>query len=236
MKAALLLLAVAAGGVAGCADNDLSLSILEMEALTAPMCVAQATVTTQLPRGLLDAGAVTLQGYIAVPLVRNNQVSRITAAGGIEYNSIQVIGANVKLDVPAPADKLLTDGEKNFRWPASGGRLDPGGTAAMFIEAIPATVAKKLAPAVPQTGLLTVTAEVRPVGKATSDDITGGPLFFPIDICNGCIQVSLGTCPLPKGTVVQGAGCYPWQDRQAQCCTDATGNVLCGSAAPVATM
>jgi hypothetical protein len=135
-----------------------------MEALTAPMCVAQSTIGTQLTRGLLDASAVTLQGYVAVPLVRNNLTSRITSAGGVEFNSIQVIGANVKLDVPAPADKLLTDGEKNFRWPSAGGRLDPAALAPMFIEAIPASVAQKLAPAVPKTGLLTVTAEIRPVG------------------------------------------------------------------------
>jgi hypothetical protein len=236
MKAALLLLAGAVGGVAGCTDNDLSLSIVQMEAITTPMCTATSAIGVGRDRGLLDAGAVTLQGYIAVPLVRNNQVSRVTATGGVEYNAIQLLGANVKLDVPTPADTLLTNGEKNFRWPAAPGRLDPAGLAPMFIEAIPVSVAQKLAPAVPQAGLLTVTAEIRPVGKATSDDITGGPVFFPIDICNGCISVNIGTCPLPKGTVVQGSGCYPWQDQQTQCCTETTGNVLCGAAAPVSTM
>jgi hypothetical protein len=234
MKFALLLVAVVASG--GCADNDLSLSIVQMEALAAPMCVATATVGVGHDRGVLDVSLVTLQGYIAVPLVRNNLVSRIPAAGGVEYNAIQLTGANVKLDLPtAMASSLLTAAEKSFHWAAAPGRLDPGGLAPMFVEAVPAPIAKKLAAAIPTNGLLTLTAEVRPTGKQGNSDVTGGPDFFPVDLCSGCLAPgSASACPLPKGTTVQ--SCFPWQDQPTPCCRDTAGNLLCGAQAPVSTM
>src|SRR6201986_4122079 len=92
MKSALLLLAVSAGGVMGCkTNNDLSLTIVQVEALLeSASCVASATATTERPRGLLDVSLVSTQGYIAWTLVRNNEVSRMPSAGDPEFNSINL--------------------------------------------------------------------------------------------------------------------------------------------------
>ncbi|HEX8950660.1 MAG TPA: hypothetical protein VF945_02390, partial [Polyangia bacterium] len=74
MKVALLLLAAAVVGAAGCTNNDISMSIIQMQAVTRQnMCVAMAgTSTMTRPRGLLDVANVTTSGYIGIPVVRNN--------------------------------------------------------------------------------------------------------------------------------------------------------------------
>jgi len=232
MKSALLLLAVAAGG---CAENDLSLSIIQMEALKAPDCTAMNTVGTSIDRGILDVSQAILQGYVAVPLVRNNQQTRITAAGGVEYNSIQLTGARVTLQLPPPLQGVLTADETDFKWPSAAGRVDPQQAAPMFVEVIPAQIAAKLAGKVPQNSLITVITVIRPLGTATSDNVTGGPVPFPVDLCSGCLQLKLGPCPLPAGTKPAGTGCFPQQDTQAGCCIDpATNEPLCGANAPIA--
>src|ERR1051325_7363766 len=97
MKAALLLVAAALAGATGCSNNDVSLSIVQMQALTRMnMCVAMpgAAGTLARDRGLLDVSLVSTSGYIAVPVVQNNLMSNIN---GVEYNAIQVNGANIKL-------------------------------------------------------------------------------------------------------------------------------------------
>jgi hypothetical protein len=237
MKYALLLLA---GVTAGCSDNDLSMSIVQMEAVTAPACVAIASVGTGLSRGLYDAeaGANFARGYIGVPLIRNNLSPR-NPGGVLEYNSIQLTGFNVDLQlpdsvaakVPAADDRLL-----HFYYPASAGRLDPAGLGSTFVEIITRQLAMDLMGSVPSSGgLLTVIAKLRPVGMLQSDQVVGGPIWFPIDICSGCINAPIGACPLPLGTPVNPAACNPAQDNPQTCCDNGNGTVTCGAAA-VATM
>jgi len=95
--------------------------------------------------------------------------------------------------------------------------------------------AKSLAGMIPSTGLFTVIAEVKPVGMHSSDQVVGGPIDFPIDLCNGCLVDVVGACPLPKGTIVT-TPCFPQQDEVTTCCNDPTQGLLCNEAAPVATM
>ena len=237
MKTALLLLAAASAGAAGCANNDISLSIIQMEAVSrATGCVATATAgsgTVGRARGLLDVAKVTSTGYVAVPVIRNNLAALVN---NVEYNSIQISGANIKLMNVGGGTLTLSSGQSSFFYAAAGGRLDPGGTAAVPIEVLPASAAKSLAGMIPSNGLFTIIAEVRPVGTRSSDQVVGGPVDFPIDLCSGCLT-STSTCPLPKGTMVTDP-CpgLQQQDDPVLCCTNSTGATLCGSAAPVATM
>lgn len=231
MKRALLLVAAAALGA--CSQNDVSLSIIQMQVVSPTNgCVAIAASggVVGRDRGLLDLANVTSSGYIAVPVVRNNLQSLVN---GVEYNSIQLTGANVKLTQVGGAALTLPSGQSEFFYPAAAGRLDPGGTSPMFVEALPAAAAKSLAGMVPSGGLFTLIAEIRPVGMRGGDQVTGGPVQFPIDLCTGCLN-SLTACPLPKGTTAENP-CFPQQDDPSICCTDAmSGSTLCGAAAPVA--
>lgn len=231
MKRALLLLAAASFGAAGCANNDISLSIIQMQAITRlNMCIAMvggvATMTRN--RGLLDVARVTTSGYVAVPVVRNNLLA---STGTVEFNSIQVTGANIKLTDTAGAPIVLPSGQSEFFYASAGGRLDPAMTAPMFVEVVSADAARALAPNIPANGLFTVMAEMRPVGMHSSDQVIGGPIDFPVDLCNGCLTQT-STCPLPKGTMVM-EPCFQQQDDATLCCTDSTGATLCGGAAPI---
>jgi hypothetical protein len=230
MKSALLLLAVASGG---CANNDLSLSILQVSAVSTPTCTAPATIgSTQVSNGLLDTQAGL--GYRAALLIRNNLQSRIPAAGGIEYNAIQVEGVFVTLELPANAAAALTKDEKSFQWPAAAGRLDPAALSGVFVQPIPSQIVMKL-DSFAASGDLTVIAEMRPFGKQGGSDITGGAYRYPIQLCHGCLHTdAVPACPLPKVTVIS-SGCFFWQDNGATCC-NAGGGLLCGSQAPISAM
>ena len=233
MKVALLLVAAATVGATGCSTNDVSLSILQMQALTRMnQCVAMASGAGSLSRnrGLLDVSLVTTSGYIAVPVVRNNLNTMINS---VEYNSIQLTGANVKLMNVDNTTLTLPNGQSSFFYASAGGRLDPAGTAAMFVEVLPAAAAKSLAGMIPANGLFTVIAEVKPVGMRSSDQVVGGPIDFPIDLCNGCLVDVVGACPLAKGTMLS-LPCFPQQDDVTTCCTDPTQGLLCNASAPIA--
>ena len=241
MKSALLRTArltglLLAAGTFGCATNDLSLSILQMQAVIAPGCMAMAgtsTATAGRSRGILDVSLVSLSGYIGTPVVRNNLQSRAAGTGAVELNSIQLTGLDVALQLPPAAAGKLTAAETDYFVAAAGGRLDPAGTSAFFAEILPAGIAKKLRSSIPTGGLLTVVADIRPVGLHGGDQLVGGPLLYPIDLCDNCL-VSNITCPFPAGVTVAAGGCFAWQDDPTQCCTDSTGKVFCGAAAPVA--
>jgi hypothetical protein len=223
-------------GTFGCADNDLTLSILQMEAVMLPSCVAVASMGATTPgrsRGLLDLSLVKTDGYIGVPVVRNNLMSRTGGAGSVEFNSIQITGANVTLQLPAAAAGSIAPADRSFFYAAAPGRIDPGGSTPMFIEVLPAKLARQLASSVPKGGLLTVVAEIRPVGDHSGDQVIGGPIFFPIDICTKClVTIATGsTCPLPVGTTPQSGGCFPQQDDPVLCCASSAGTLLCGTSA-----
>jgi hypothetical protein len=233
MKGALLLLVAAAGG---CQNNDLSLAITSMQAVMKPSCIAMPAMgsgTVGIDRGLLDVELVTNTGYVGVPVVRNQMMSHIVGTG-TELNTIEVAGANVTLKLPTGAPAPLSSAMQSFFYNAAAGRVDPTQSTPMFIEVVSAATAAALAGKIPNGGLFTVIAEIKPVGYRASDQIIGGPIHFPIDLCQNCLHQSMRSCPLPKGTVPVSGGCFPQQDVPATCCTDSTGALQCGSAAPVA--
>jgi hypothetical protein len=223
-------------GTFGCATNDLSLSILQMQAVVSPGCVAMATMGGTTPgrsRGLLDVSLMGISGYIGVPVVRNNLMARSQGTGSVELNSVQITGVNVALQLPATATGKLPAADTAYFVAAAGGRIDPGGIAAFFAEILPARIAKELTSSIPSGGLLTIVADVRPVALHGGDQVVGGPILFPIDLCNDCL-LSNTTCPFPAGVTVAPGGCFQWQDDPTECCTDTTGKVFCGASAPVA--
>jgi hypothetical protein len=229
---------VAVAGSLSCAPNDQSMSILQLQAVEPPSCVATAMAggssTPGLSRGLLDLGLVTDSGYIAAPVVRNDLVSLTMGPGSVEFNGIQVTGVNVKLDLSSDVSPLVPSADQSFFVPAAGGHIDPDGLAAFFVEILPARIAKEMKTAVPKGGVLTLIVEVSPVGMRGGSQVVGGPIYFPIDLCVDCL-VSDIACPFPAGTTVEAGGCFPAQDVPTQCCTDKTGTTLCGASAPVAT-
>lgn len=234
MKGALLLLATVAAG--GCQTNDLSMAITQMEAVSKPSCVAMPSTgsgTVGLSRGLLDVALVTGTGYVGVPVVRNQMLSHMVGMG-TELNSLEVTGANVTLKVPSGAAAPLPSSMQAFFYNAAGGRIDPAQSTPLFIEVIPAAAAQMLASRIPSGGRFTVVATIKPVAYRANDQVIGGPIEFPIDLCQNCLLINAGACPLPKGTVPATGGCFPQQDEPITCCTNSMGAAQCGAAAPIA--
>lgn len=219
MRSALLLLALFAGG-AGCVNNDASLSILQMQAVTeASGCVATGAVAVERSRGTLDVSLSNgLQGYVGFPIVRNNQVSRMPSADSPELNSVQLIGANVSLSFPNAADGTnVPVADRKFFWASAGGRIDPGGAAPLQIEVVPIKVVNEMKMNLDAgASLVSVTAEIQPVGLETSDRIVGGPIFYPVDLCNGCLNQVTNGCAKVAAT------CIPGQDEALVCSATTT--------------
>lgn len=233
MRSALLLLALFASGSVGCVNNDASLSILQMQDVSeATSCTATSAVGVGLSRGIFDVHFSNgFQGYLGFPIVRNNETSRMPSSDSPQLNSIQLLGANVSLSfTDATAESKVPVADRKFFWASAGGRLDPSDTGPLPIEVVPIDVITALK--LGTNDLVTVTAKIEPVGMQTSDRLVGGPIYFPVDICNGCLGQDLGACPLPAGTVAT-ATCFPAQDVSATCCESST-ELLCGTSAPVA--
>lgn len=238
MKGAFILLGATL--VAGChVENDLSVSILQMQAITHDgNCMVQVASGANVlgrSRGLLDVALAPLvgRGYVVAPVVRNN-LPGSTMSDDVEHNSIVVQGVNVSLELPSGTAGRLTPEQKEFFYAAAAGRIDPLGTAAFLAEIVKADTAQALAGAVPAGGYLTLTAHISPVYVRSGDQIVGGAFDFPLDLCLDCLRANYGACPLPKGTVVNELGCFPEQDDVATCCSDPSGALLCGAQAPIA--
>jgi hypothetical protein len=226
---------------AGCAENDVSVSIVEIEALLKQnMCVATSVmVGTQLPaisRGTLDIDLDRQlninYGYIAYPVVRNNLTNHPVgpAPNQVEINGMDVTGANVTISlpagVPAPAGVPLS-----YFYPSAAGHLDPQQTAPMFLEVVPQALAVGLAGQIPTGGRLTLLARIRPVVIKQNNQIVGGPVDFPVDLCNGCLETFFTppTCPYPTGATINTGGCIPQQDQSISCCKLSSGALHCGA-------
>ena len=76
-----------------------------------------------------------------------------------------------------------------FFYASAAGRLDPAGIAPMFDRGrCRSTVAKELAVARSQGRRSTVIAEIQPIGMHDGDQVVGGPIYFPIDLCKDCLD------------------------------------------------
>jgi hypothetical protein len=232
--------------ICGCADNNESVDIdrfLFVSQTTG--CVADPSNTANRGRGLLDVGIVTLgasqgvQGYIAAPVVRNNMPLR-AAMGEIDQDAVIVTSFDVELRPDPTIAAVLPLSQTAFNVPVAGGRIEAGGTStnAMFVELIPASVARQMATVVKPgnaTNLPLVVAHTRAVvTKVDGSTMNSGWTDFPIDICNFCLTPTPQPCPqVPFAMAsVEQSGCIVEQDDPVTCCTE-TGNVLlCGSAVP----
>ena len=71
-----------------------------------------------------------------------------------------------------------------------------------------------------------ITAEVTITGKLGGDTIKALPFTYPINVCTDCVVNNHGACPL-TGMVSSGNACNVFQDGVVDCCTDASGNLIC---------
>lgn len=219
----------------GCVDDDLSLVVVQNQ-VPGDQCVISASPTDEFrARGIIDTNADA--GYLFTPVVRNYAVTggSITEAQRL----IQVEGADVvleiqpgvfteeELDALREEQPLLTEFSSRFS-----GVVEPdGGTTSFQFPIISEPLLEALATKLADDGSNTasVKATITIFGTMAGSNIESDPFTYWVDVCEGCMQVDLGSCTeLPAGFVAsEGGECNELQDVPLECCTSSTSELVC---------
>ena len=177
-------------------------------------------------------------GYLFTPLLQ----SKVTATAGQELQrTIMFQGANIDLTVeamtiqhadgtfskPSPPTLMGTDGQFQALF---SGSLAPAGTANASFEIVPLSTIGAIVQA---AGLgsgdhlsAEVKAVIKPFGTMGGSRVDGTPFQYPVTVCNDCVVVDHGACPV-TGLVRTGDACQPYEDSIVDCCHDAQNNLIC---------
>jgi hypothetical protein len=219
----------------GCVDDDLSLVILQNQ-VPGANCTIEANPTTEFrARGIIDARADF--GYLFTPVVRNYAVTggSVTEAQRL----IQVQGADVELQIQPGVfteeelAALVADQPLLTRFSARfSGVVEPdGGTTAFQFTLLSKALLDALATKLADDGsnLAAVQATVTIFGTMAGSDIKSDPFTYWVDVCDGCMQVDVGSCvDLPANFEASSGGeCNELQDVPLECCTSSTSALVC---------
>lgn len=243
MRKLLLPILVPLALLAGCAENQESLIVLDAPAWKDGECAVDPGGDTSLPFGVLDLLMTPIGGYVMPATLLNNtrvQQSNKTNSG-IQSNEFQLTGADVTLS--SPQDPSLLDGlmenERTFNAPLPTISLRPQETAGVVVEVIPAPTARAFATRLPDDQVVTVVASVtfrasrsgNVIGKVGA--IAAREFEFPVKLCKGCMRscepCGSAKCPIGIGnsdTEWTRGVCGNWQDANFYplVCADNAGN------------
>lgn len=239
-----LTVASCALALAACVDDnaDSGLTILRNIA-PASGCAVAADSTAFVPSGTIQADAI--RGYYFTPVARND----LSVING-ENESQKVIfveGAHITIDFADPdlftkdeQAMMQTDGLTRFAAPASGG-IDPdGGVATFGFEIVPTQLLALIAARLPEPTADNVfpatvlNVGVKMYGRRAGDTIESNLFRYPVSVCDGCILSVVGSCTsLPDGFMgAPGGACNVLQDGALECCTNASGGLVCPAVKP----
>lgn len=220
----------------GCTDAGEPIFILQNQVPDEGCVISTNQNQSFLPRGIIDTQSGG--GYLFNPLTQNNAVNldsndgaRIANIFGADVQLVVQSGVYTDLETQANDESGLTRFSKRF----SGTILPDGGLASFSFTIIdPAMLASLGAKLGSPDQRIEVVAEVQLFGEMAGGTIKSNTFFFPIDVCNGCMKVSVGDCAaLPDGFVpLTGGECNPLQDVATECCTAADQSLVCPAAAP----
>jgi hypothetical protein len=191
MKSALLhlpLIATLTTCATACVDNDSSMYVEGVLALTPPACEVKADPSSaQLFRGTLDVAF--LQSYQGAVLVANQLTPRgvkkqlRTETQGVELQGAEITVTNAQGTVL-----------EEFSVPTGGfvhsNTSESPGYGLAFVTMIPPQLGKRLSDQLGQArgASVTVIAGIRVFGTSLGGtEITSGEFTFPIDVCFGCL-------------------------------------------------
>lgn len=224
-----------------CVDSgDEGIYVLNNTAVADSCTLSGSPDQAMLGHGLVYWGSPV--PYVLTPLIQ----SRITANenGDDLSRTVQLRGADVTLTLKAVSIDH-PDGSVTVTQPETqlaqfttlfSGAIAPGGSVNAFVDVLPPATMRQVAS---DSGAdLTndslnaeVLASVVIRGDINGTTITSAPYLYPITVCNQCVVTNLGACPLPSSVQVRtGNGCNPYQDGVVDCCTDASGRLVCPAA------
>jgi len=181
---------------------------------------------------------VTTLPYELTPLIQ----SRIAATGTNDLQrTIQLQGANISLEVKSASIQhadgsfatptiSLTGTEAQFSSLFSAS-LPPDGTVNVGFDLVPL---QAIASIVQQAGAgetdhlhVEVLATATIYGDLAGSKVEAQPFQFPVTVCNDCVVVNNGACPLTITSARTGNACNPFQDGTVDCCVDASNVLVC---------
>lgn len=217
-------------------SGDEGLYILNNTAVTETSC----SLSGDPEQAMLSHGIIhylSPSAYVMTPLVQ----SRIQPVEGIDDQSktVQLRGADIALTLKAftvahTDGTFTTTRPEKMYMPFSSlfsGAIGPLASVNAFVDTIPPATLRQIA-ADTNADLNTeafqaeILATVVIRGAINDDTITSAPYLFPITVCNDCVVVNLGACPVMTAPRT-GNACNPFQDGVVDCCTDASNNLIC---------
>jgi hypothetical protein len=213
-----LALALVAAGATGCADNESSLFVRQVQAMQPPQCTVTADPSASfMPYGSLDLIIGGDNGYQAALLVGNQLAQRgSTTQIRTETARVSLRGAIVRVldDTGAEITSFTVDGS---------GFVDPGSGESPGFGLLGTTL---IPPQFASYGYLGwVTVWVKVFGRTLGGkDIESNELTYPIDVCNGClvsfpskaVELDTGNCT-HAGATEYTVPCIPGQDAPVPC-------------------
>ena len=135
-------------------------------------------------------------------------------------------GYNVDISYPG-SGSCSTDASLTSYSRLVGASVEPGGTAIISVELLPAQLIASCS--VSGTDTIDVVAEVQFFGQMDGGDIESTTFRYPVQVCDGCLIEDLGMCADLTGSesVSTGSSCNPFQDLPITCCTNSSGQQIC---------
>lgn len=181
-------------------------------------CTVSADTEVRLARGLWDVAVA--RNYVISPLLLNLIISTAIEFQA-ETNNLQVTNFEITILLP---DGTRIDFGEGFPNPY---RVDTsavipvapeGGESSEVAVAygIPVTYQQAVADAAMQAGFPSVLLDIRAEGT-TMGGLTqkSGSFFWPVDLCNGCLQAPAAACDPMADEVLE--TCRPGQDGDQYC-------------------
>ncbi|MGE5182401.1 MAG: hypothetical protein ACM31C_10085 [Acidobacteriota bacterium] len=209
----ILALALPACTASNSADNPMI--VLGNSALVAGTITC--TFTGDVSQPTLSQGMIASQSpepYLLTPLLQ----SRLTALMNQELTkTISIQGADVTLSAVSAGAPALPD--TSFQVLAAGFLAPNGGTANISFDLIPVTDLKAIDAALGTTpGSVIVQASIKVHGELGGDRVESEPFVYGVTVCNNCVIVNNGTCPVKTAMVRAGNPCNIFQDGAVDCC------------------
>jgi hypothetical protein len=215
-----LAVALVAAGVTGCADNESSLFVRQVQAMEAPDCTVTADPSAAfMPYGSLDLIIGGDNGYQAALLVGNQLAQR----GSTDQIRTETARVSLRGAIVRVLDNTGAEVISSFTVDGSG-FVDPGSGGTPGFGLLGTTLIPPDFAAASDGYLGWVTVWVKVFGRTLGGkDIESNELSYPIDICSGCL-VSFPSKAVTTGGVCTHAGsteytipCIPGQDQPVPC-------------------
>ena len=215
--------------VACVSSGDEGMYIVKNIAVTDSCVISASPDTPFRSKGLIHSDSTS--SYFFTPLIQ----SRFTAStdGDDVSRTVQLRRADVKLTVKAYSVGLQTR-QADMALPTFSslfsGALPPGGFVSVGFDIVTpsqmATIMSASGGNVETDEInAEVLAEITVRGVVNDDDITSNAYVYPVTICNRCVFLDAGACPVASPRL--GNACNPYQDGVVDCCTETTGEVVC---------